>query len=394
MSPRPIFGGITMRPRHQSGWIEERGTKRRYWYGHYRVSVKNENGEDQREKTGTFLGYKSEMTKSQARDKLQGLIFKATKEGVAPTDKVTLSWFWENRFLPMREGRWELSTRSAVRCDWDNYIKPKLENIPLRRFDKFSLQTHLNDLAAANYSEWVVKRTKTLLSSIFIEAVDLQFLASNPMAKVKLPRYKPTPKPVLPIEDARRLYAALPFLRDRLIFRLGVFLGPRASELFGFTVDCWMGDVLEIRQTAYKGVLRKAKVKTDGSRRSVPVPPDMRAMLRRYIEESGLSGEDLLFPGRDGKHPLWPGTWLQKHLQSVAKQIGVTVPVTFQVLRRSFVTRHRNELKDAGAVVGHANYATTTANVYAQSVEASVIAMLEEDERRIGLMEQQIGGVQ
>src|SRR6516162_4316280 len=97
-----------------------------------------------------------------------------------------------------------------------------------------------------------------------------------------------------------------------------------------------------------------------------------------------------IFPGRDGNSPLWPGVWMQKHLQRVAKQIGITVPVTFQVLRRSFVTRHRNQLKDAGAVVGHSNYATTTANVYAQSVEASVIAMLEEDERRIGLMEHPI----
>jgi len=278
-------------------------------------------------------------------------------------------------------------------CDWNNYIKPKLGNIPLAKFDKFLLQIHVNDLAD-KYGEWVIKRTKTLLSSIFIEAVDLQFLASNPMTKVKLPKYKPTPKPLLPIEDARRLYAALPLLRDRLIFRLGVFLGPRASELFGFTVDCWKGDVLEIRQTAYKGKLRKAKTKTDGSRRSVPVPPDMRAMLRRYIDESGLSGNDLLFPGRDGEHPLWPGTWLQKHLQNVAKEIAIGGPVTFQVLRRSFVTRHRNELKDAAAVVGHTNYATTTANVYAQSVEVSVIAMLEEDERRIGLLEQVVGGVQ
>jgi integrase len=85
---------------------------------------------------------------------------------------------------------------------------------------------------------------------------------------------------------------------------------------------------------------------------------------------------------------------MQKHLQRVARQIGITVPVTFQVLRRSFVTRHRNELKDAGAVVGHSNYATTTANVYAQLVEASVVAMLEEDERRFSLIEQQTPGVQ
>jgi len=271
---------------------------------------------------------------------------------------------------------------------------PKLGDKPLSEFNKFLLTTRLNAMAAANLSKPVVQRTKTLLSSIFIEAVDLGFLPSNPMTKVEMPKCKPTPKPVIEVEDVRRLYNAIPSLRDRLIFRIGVFLGPRASELFGFTVNDWKGDVLEIRNTAYNGTLRKAKVKTDGSRRTVPVPPDMRAMLKHWIEQNGLSGDDLIFPGTDGNSPLWPGVWMQKHLQRVAKQIGITVPVTFQVLRRSFVTRHRNQLKDAGAVVGHSNYATTTANVYAQSVEASVIAMLEEDERRIGLMEHPIAGVQ
>jgi integrase len=77
----------------------------------------------------------------------------------------------------------------------------------------------------------------------------------------------------------------------------------------------------------------------------------------------------------------------QKRVQKYARQIGITAPVTFQVLRRSFATRHRNELKDAGAVMGHSSFETPTANVYAQSVEASVIAMLEENERQIGLME-------
>jgi integrase len=57
------------------------------------------------------------------------------------------------------------------------------------------------------------------------------------------------------------------------------------------------------------------------------------------------------------------------------------------MLRRSFATRHRNDLKDAAAVLGHANYSTTTANVYAQSVEDRVHEMVEEDERRLGLIE-------
>ena len=96
--------------------------------------------------------------------------------------------------------------------------------------------------------------------------------------------------------------------------------------------------MLEIRNTVYKGTLRRAKVKTDGSHRTVPVPPDMRTMLQNWIEWSGASGDDLLFPGKDGKSPMWPGVWLQKRVQSVAKKLGITTTVTFQVLRRSFAT--------------------------------------------------------
>ena len=105
------------------------------------------------------------------------------------------------------------------------------------------------------------------------------------------------------------------------------------------------------------------------------------------MAEVGARGSDLLFPGKDGKSPLWPGTWQQKRVQSVAKAIGINVPVTFQVLRRSFATRHRNELKDAGAALGHVNYKTTTANVYAQSVDEDVRNMVEQDEREMGLAE-------
>jgi len=392
--PKPIFGAIGMRPRCQDGWLKERGTKRKYWYGCYVVYQKDENGHDVRKETGEFLGYKSQMTKGEARKKLQRRIFEVTGKDVTPTDKVNLSWFWENRFRPMREQRWEEATKETNLRDFGYYISPKLGKKTLAEFNKFLLTTHINNLAADGYSKGVVARVKTLLSSIFMEAVDLGFVPSNPMTKVEMPKCKPTRKPVIAVEDVRRLYASLPSLRDRLIFRIGVFLGPRASEVFGFAVNDWKGEFLEIRNTAYKGRLRKAKTKTDGSRRTVPVPPDTREMLARWIEESGATGDDLLFPGKDGKSPMWPGIWLQKRVQSKAKQLGITVPVTFQVLRRSFVTRHRNQLKDAQAVVGHSNYQTTTANVYAQSVEESVIAMLEEDERRIGLLEHPVGGVQ
>jgi integrase len=259
--------------------------------------VKDSTGKTARKHRGVHLGWKSEVTKGAAEEKLQKIIYHETGQGVAPSDRVTLSWFWENRFRPMREGGWEEATKDVNIRDFEHYIKPKLGERTLAEFDKFVLQLHLNALAKADYSKPVIQRVKTLLSSLFLEAVELEFLLKNPMSqkKVRMPKCKPQHKPVIDAADVRRTLSSL---RDRLIFRLGVFLGPRTSEVFGFTVNDWKGDFLEICNTAYNGTLRKAKVKTDGSHRTVPVPPDKRAMLKRWIEENPLKGDDLLFPAR------------------------------------------------------------------------------------------------
>jgi integrase len=139
----------------------------------------------------------------------------------------------------MREGGWEEATKDVNIRDFEHYIKPKLGERTLAEFDKFVLQLHLNALAKADYSKPVIQRVKTLLSSLFLEAVELEFLLKNPMSqkKVRMPKCKPQHKPVIDAADVRRLYSSLSSLRDRLIFRLGVFLGPRTSEVFGFTVN-------------------------------------------------------------------------------------------------------------------------------------------------------------
>jgi len=98
-----------------------------------------------------------------APEKLQQIIFAEAKQGVAPTDKVTLNWFWENRFKAMREPRWETPTRDGC----------------LYLYDKFLLRSHFKGLAEDGYSKWVVKRAKTQLSSVFIEAVEGKFMATN-----------------------------------------------------------------------------------------------------------------------------------------------------------------------------------------------------------------------
>jgi integrase len=67
-------------------------------------------------------------------------------------------------------------------------------------------------------------------------------------------------------------------------------------------------------------------------------------------------------------------------LVPLQEKLGLTVPLTFQVLRRSHATRNQLRLKDVQSHLGHKKSITTTANVYAQAVPASVREMVATDE--------------
>ena len=66
---------------------------------------------------------------------------------------------------------------------------------------------------------------------------------------------------------------------------------------------------------------------------------------------------------------MWPGVFLQKRIQPIAKALGISVPVTFQVLRRSCTTRNQKNgsLKDVQVHMGHGSI-ETTGNVYMMEI--------------------------
>jgi integrase len=389
MSPIPIYGEITMRPRHQAGWIEERGTKRKYWYGQFYVYIRNETGIDERRHTGVMLGYKSQMTKSAAKEKLQKIIFERVGKEAKPDDAVTLEWFYRNRFAPMREANWSKPTKRGNESDMRLYVLPRLGAMPLRDINLFQLQTHINKMADKGFSRAVVARVRTILWSIFDVAVDLEYLPKNLMAKVDMPKCKPTAKPVLPKDDIVRLFTAITDTRDRLILMLGVFAGPRASEVFGLQWQCYKGDHLEIRNTAWQGDLMEWNVKRHSSFRRIWLGAHVQKMFEQWKATApDTSDSALIFRGRGGR-PMWPGVWLQKHVQRIAKSLGIQVPVTFQTLRRSCATRNQKHgsLKDVQAHLGHASI-ETTGNVYMQEISETVQRMVDLDEMDV------LGGVQ
>jgi len=272
-------------------------------------------------------------------------------------EAVTFGWFYDNRLEPMRKGKWGDATRRGNASDVRLYLRPELRDKPLGDFDRFQCQTFINALAEKGYSESVVARCKTMLWSVFDTAVGLDLIPKNPMTKVSMPKCKATPEPVIDKADVPRLIQSITDVRDRLILLLGVFGATRSSEAFGIQWGCYKGDHIEIHNTAYRGRQHEWRVSRKASFRRIAIPPLIQRAFEQWKSQSPRHFRRCacLPEVRTGR-PMWPGVFLQKRIQPIAKSLGITVPVTFQVLRRSCGTRNQKNgsLKDVQVHMGTA----------------------------------------
>jgi len=418
---------LRMRTRHQSGHVEVRGTVRKRWYGIFYTYVRDASGKEVRRHMGVALGDKGKLQKWEAKAKLGKFIAAAAaieeqlrrliiergldsdqqatlqekvqslisseddpelgaaralaflNTWVQPAgDHLTLEWFTRERFLPMKEAGWAPSTRETNLYNINRHILPALGLVPLAKLDKFRCQTFLNDLArprngaAHGFSFTVIDHNRTMLKAILEEAVDAELIGRNPARKLVNPETQEPEKLVLPKDQARALLDALPF-RDRLMAMIAAFCAMRPGEIFGLRWSSWRGDHLQIEGTAWRGVLRPGKAKTKGSKTSIALPDVLMPALKTWREHCGNPpAEALMFPS-EHRTPMRPENWLRRRIKPIAARLAITVPVNFQVLRRTFATNAQGygNPKDVQAHLRHTDIATTL-DVYTQTVPESV----------------------
>lgn len=177
---------------------------------------------------------------------------------------------------------------------------------------------------------------------------------------------------MLPKEQARALLNALPF-RDRLMAMIAAFCACRPGEIFGLRWSSWRGDHLQISGTAWRGQLRPGKAKTKGSKAAIALPDVLIPALKMWHEHCGNPpAEALMFPSEQ-QTPMRLENWLRRRIKPIAAKLKITVPVNFQVLRRTFATNAQafGAMKDVQVHLRHTDIGTT-ANVYTQPVLESV----------------------
>lgn len=366
---RRKYGRKRLRTRHQDGWVQKRGRNPRTWYGHYYVYELQPDKTEKRRHRGITLGDRATVSKWEAEAKLRQIIATANR-GMPKAADQTLEWFVTQRFFPLKSN-WEPSTRATNLGFWKNQMQPAIGKQPLALLDKLKCQIFLNDLAEKGYSFTVVDHCRTMLKAIMSEAVDQDLIFKDPTRKLCTPAMKAPVKPVMSNKDARALLDSLPF-RDRLIAMIAAFCAMRPGEIFGLHWSSWKGDHFQIKGTAWRGTWREGKTKTKGSRAPVVIPDALQPLLEMWRAENQKPLESLIFPSEKGT-PIRPENWLRRRIKPIAKELGISTPATFQVLRRTFATNaqgHGNP-KDVQSHLRHSNI-TTTLGIYTQPVSSSV----------------------
>lgn len=366
---------------HQKGWVRLRGRK---WHGCFRRTELDPETNETKLATHSFLlGLKLDLTKSEAREKLEDEIAKlggrTTGDQAAINGSVTFGWFVKNRYLPLKEGDWREETAKIKKYLIQADLVDLFEDFRLENFDKVILQTHLNQLAKTGSKDRVLQ-IRAYMRDIFAEAVDQGFLPKDPARKVKPPsNLREVDKTTLTWDQLRAALEKVGerSLRDWILMKLDMSNALRPSELFPLRWRCFLEArrILDIQETLYRGKIRPYG-KTKGSITQVPIAEVLTNEIAEYREECRKKGKDVspnafMFPGRFGG-AMDTGNYRKRVLHKLAEELELP-KLTFQVIRRTIATlgKSKGHPKDIQGLMRHSRLATTM-EVYMQSLEPEV----------------------
>lgn len=366
-----------MGKKHQAGWVVLRG---KVWYGYFRRHVLDPTTEQKRVDTVCIqLGLKSQMTKSTAREVLWVEVTKQTGQNrggrVLKDSSVTLAWFVRNRYFPLRIGDWRPETAIVKMSQIEIDVIAKFGEFALDSFDRFTLQTHLNDLAG-RYSQDRVKHARSYIKSIFDEAIEQEFLLRDPARKLKIPKnLRPKDKRVLSWEQLRSILEKAGRM-DRVLLLLAITGALRPSELFGLRWKSFDNcNTLSITETVYRRQIRPFG-KTQKSLGDIHLPDGLAAELLQWKRECPDASPDAFIFASEAGSAMDTANYRNRVLNRLAEQLAIP-KLNFQILRRTMATRAQRlgSVKDIQAHLRHSR-ADTTANEYMQELPESVKQMV------------------
>ena len=356
-------------PKEQHGTILKKSGA---WVGRYsRWLIDHSTGEKIRQQKSFVIGSVDRLTKSEARRVLRTRIEQDL--GLRSDSRVTVQWFIDNRWKPLRESSWRDSTK-ATNSYMLAIVNVRFGTTALEDADAVALQRFLDECAKTR-SGSVVRHLRTLLKSIFQEAADTDYVRKSPARLLRIPLLKPTTQPYLSVEQIQKLLGAAKG-RDHVLLSVLCVTALRPSELLALrycSLDVEQG-LLNLTESVYRGVVRPWTKTTDETSRKeltqVYLPQEIITELLAFKQLENGYPNDFIFTSGAMNKPMVKSNFVKRSLNPLVchtfhdgscvkagtKCKGAGVPlVNFQVIRRSCSTHMQNlgSPRSTSAVLRH-----------------------------------------
>jgi integrase len=324
----------------------------RYWIGKYR-----ENG---RQKT-KLLGKLRELTKSKAQEKLAEILRPLNSPPVS--SDITLKSFIDDVYFPFYQRKWKESTLMTNKERIQRDIINDFGHRRLRTFTRDELQSLLDSKSSLSFSS--VDHLRWDLRQVFELAVAESVIPRNPAAMLFTPRDCSRPQHRAMTVDEVKLALTVLDLRERLIFKLGVFAGLRPGEIFALRRTRITANTADIQERIYRGKLDTPK--THKSIRTVALSGMVGEDLEEWKATSPSGSEGWLFPSENLDSPLSKDNVLYRHMRPRLETVGLGW-VDYQVMRRTHSSLMHELGVDPKVVADHMGHnVDVNQNVYTQT---------------------------
>lgn len=229
----------------------------------------------------------------------------------------------------------------------DRYIKPALGKLHLHQLDAATIQSFYAGLLDKGLSARTVRHTHAVLRNALKQAVRWNLLPFNPCDHVDLPKVKRTEMMALSQEQSREFLKAARDDPFQAFFALLLSTGMRPSEALALRwsdVDLTAQYVQVCRSlSGRKGAKAFTDPKTNKSRRRIPIPSSLAALMKAEKEAQAADTDrptdafGLVFSNREGR-PLDLRNLTNRHFKAIVKSAKLPAHFRLYDLRHTCAT--------------------------------------------------------